>query len=116
MSVTLLHGDCLDLLPTLPAQSVDLVLADLPYAKTGCAWDSLLPLDVLWREYRRVLKPCGAVVLTAAVWLVYALVLHSPINPSFRGRKTALLSVVGVVLMFGTIVAVNLVGGSGGTH
>jgi ABC-type uncharacterized transport system permease subunit len=48
------------------------------------------------------------IVLTLIVWIVYALVLHSPINPSFRGRKTALLSIVGFVLMAGTLVAVQL--------
>jgi site-specific DNA-methyltransferase (adenine-specific) len=63
--VTLLHGDCLALLPTLPAQSVDLVLADLPYGTTDCKWDSVIPLDKLWEQYKRVLKPRGAVVLTA---------------------------------------------------
>ena len=65
MSITLLHGDCLALLPTLPAASVDLVLADLPYGRTDCAWDSVLPLDALWKQYKRLLRPHGAVVLTA---------------------------------------------------
>ena len=51
------------------------------------------------------------VLLTAAVWLVYALVLHSPINPSFRGRKTAMLSILGLALMTGTIVAVQFMPG-----
>lgn len=45
--------------------------------------------------------------LAALVWLVYAVVLHAPINPSFRGRKAAILSVVGFVLMIGTLVAVQ---------
>lgn len=49
------------------------------------------------------------VVLTCAAWVVYALVLHSPINPSFRGRRTAILSVVGLVLMIGIFVAVQFV-------
>jgi ABC-type uncharacterized transport system permease subunit len=49
------------------------------------------------------------VVLALAVWVVYAVVLHSPMNPSFRGRKAAVLSVVGFVLMVGTIVAVQFV-------
>jgi ABC-type uncharacterized transport system permease subunit len=48
------------------------------------------------------------IVLSSGVWLVYALVLHSPINPSFRGRKTAILSVLGVVLMIGVLVVVQL--------
>lgn len=45
--------------------------------------------------------------LGVSAWLVYAIVLHSPINPSFRGRKTAVLSVVGFLLMVGTVVAVE---------
>jgi ABC-type uncharacterized transport system permease subunit len=47
------------------------------------------------------------VLLGVGVWIVYAIVLHSPINPSFRGRKTAILSVIGFVLMVGAIVAVE---------
>jgi ABC-type uncharacterized transport system permease subunit len=47
------------------------------------------------------------IVLALAVWVVYAVVLHSPINPSFRGRRAAVLSVIGFVLMVGTIVAVQ---------
>ena len=54
------------------------------------------------------------IALTAIVWLIYAIVLHAPINPSFRGRKVAVLSVVGFVLMLGTIVTVLLMP-SGGT-
>src|SRR5688572_478514 len=53
------------------------------------------------------------IVLTGIVWLVYAIVLHAPINPSFRGRKVAVLSVVGFVLMLGTIVTVLLLPGGG---
>lgn len=49
------------------------------------------------------------VLLTCAVWVVYALILHAPLNPSFRGRRTALLSIVGLVLMVGTLMAVQLV-------
>ena len=77
-NVTLLHGDCLDLLPTLDAASVDLILADLPYGTTACKWDSVLPLDVLWREYRRVLTPRGAVVLTASQPFTSTLVQSNP--------------------------------------
>ncbi len=51
------------------------------------------------------------VILALAVWVVYALVLHSPINPSFRGRKTAILSILGFVLMVGTVVAVQFMPG-----
>ena len=51
--------------------------------------------------------PLRGVVLALAVWVVYAIVLHAPINPSFRGRKVAVLSMVGFVLMIGAIVAVQ---------
>lgn len=51
------------------------------------------------------------IALTVAVWLVYAIVLHAPINPSFRGRKVAVLSVVGFVLMIGTLAVVLLLPG-----
>lgn len=57
-------GDCLKLLPTIPDKSVDMILCDLPYGTTQNKWDSILPLDQLWRQYRRVCR--GAVVLTAS--------------------------------------------------
>lgn len=59
------------------------------------------PLGADWYTQPKVL-------LTFVAWCVYALVLHSPINPSFRGRRTALLSVVGFVLMIGVLIAVQL--------
>jgi ABC-type uncharacterized transport system permease subunit len=57
--------------------------------------------------------PAMKLVLAIGVWLVYAVVLHAPINPSFRGRKVAVLSVVGFVLMLGAIVTVLLTPGGG---
>jgi len=51
------------------------------------------------------------VLLAVGVWVVYALALHSPINPSFRGRKAAVLSLIGLVLMAGTLVAVQFMPG-----
>jgi site-specific DNA-methyltransferase (adenine-specific)/modification methylase len=61
----LLEGDCLELMKLIPDQSVNLVLCDLPYGTTQNRWDSVIDLTRLWREYRRVLKPNGVVVLTA---------------------------------------------------
>lgn len=99
MNVTLLHGDCLDLLPTLSSGSVDLVLSDWPYGTTACAWDSVIPLDRLWPEIKRVLKPRGAVVLTASqpfttalissnmAWFKYCWVWEKNIPTDFLNAK-----------------------------
>ncbi len=59
-------GDCLDIMPTLEPSSVDMVLADPPYGTTACKWDSVIPLDEMWRELKRVIKPNGAIVMTAS--------------------------------------------------
>lgn len=62
----LMHGDCLELMKAIPDASVDLILCDLPYGTTACKWDSVIPVDTLWLEYRRILSAKGTVVLTAA--------------------------------------------------
>ena len=59
-------GDCLEILPTLEDNSVNLVLVDLPYGTTACKWDSIIPLDDLWKQYNRICKESGAMVFTAA--------------------------------------------------
>lgn len=68
----LFQGDCLELMKQIPDGSVDLVLCDLPYGTTQNKWDSVLPLNQLWQEYKRVSR--GAVVLTAAQPFTSALV------------------------------------------
>lgn len=62
-SIEFHYGDCLSVMANMPDKSVDLVLSDLPYGKTACTWDSRIPLEPLWKEFRRICK--GAVVLTA---------------------------------------------------
>lgn len=64
--ITLLHGDCLELLPTMEAGIIDMVCADPPYGTTACKWDSIIPLKPLWTCLERVIKPCAAVVMTAS--------------------------------------------------
>lgn len=63
---TLYHGDCLEQFKNVEDKSVDLILCDLPYGTTACSWDSIIPLDKLWAEYRRVIKTNCPIVLTAA--------------------------------------------------
>lgn len=62
----LFFGDCLSLLPNIPDNSVDMVLADPPYGTTQCKWDSVIDLSAIWRELERVCKPNAAIVMTAA--------------------------------------------------
>ena len=59
------QGDCLEVMRGIADGSVDMILCDLPYGTTQNKWDSIIPLDRLWRQYRRVLKPKGVVALTA---------------------------------------------------
>ena len=50
----------------LPDNSVDMILADLPYQTTACKWDSIIPFELLWEQYKRIIKDNGAIVLTAS--------------------------------------------------
>lgn len=59
-------GDCLELMPLIVDESIDMILCDLPYGTTACKWDSILPLDKLWNEYNRIIKPDGVILLTAS--------------------------------------------------
>ncbi len=76
--IDLRRGDCLKVMPTLEAGSIDLILADLPYGTTACKWDSVIPFAPLWENYKRLLKPRGAVVLTASQPFTSALVMSNP--------------------------------------
>lgn len=58
-------GDCLEVLPTIEDNSVDMLLVDLPYGTTACKWDSVIPLDKLWKQYNRVCKKNAAMVFTS---------------------------------------------------
>lgn len=75
--VTLHLGDCLEVMGGIPEGSVNLVLCDLPYGTTACAWDSVIPFEPLWGHYKRVLKASAAVVLTASQPFTSALVMSN---------------------------------------
>jgi len=74
----LLHGDCLDLMATIESGSVDMILCDLPYGTTACKWDTVIPFEPLWAQYKRVIKPNGAIVLFGAQPFTSALVMSNP--------------------------------------
>ena len=61
----LYFGDCLEIMPSLQ-EKVELVLTDPPYGTTQCKWDSVIPFDKMWGQLKRVIKPNGAIVMTAA--------------------------------------------------
>lgn len=63
MSIKLLHGDCLELMKDIPDGSIDMILCDLPYGTTRNKWDSIIPLEPLWEQYKRIIKDNGAIVL-----------------------------------------------------
>lgn len=62
-NITLYNGDCLEEMKKIPAKSVDLVLCDLPYGTTSQTWDSIIPMDKLWKEYKRIIKDTGVIAL-----------------------------------------------------
>ncbi|WMJ23470.1 DNA methyltransferase [Paludicola sp. MB14-C6] len=58
--------DCIVGMQQIEDKSIDMILCDLPYGTTDCRWDSIIPFDLLWKEYERIIKDNGAIVLTSA--------------------------------------------------
>lgn len=71
-------GDCLEVMADIPDGSVGLILCDLPYGTTACKWDSVIPFEPLWEQYRRIAKKNAAIVLTASQPFTSALVMSNP--------------------------------------
>ena len=63
MDVNLMQGDCLEKMKDIADGSVDLILTDPPYGTTACKWDSIIPLEPMWEQLKRIIKPNGAIVL-----------------------------------------------------
>jgi len=63
--IQLLQGNCLELMKDIPDKSIDMILCDLPYGTTQNKWDSVIPLDLLWVEYERIIKDNGVIALNA---------------------------------------------------
>ena len=60
------NGNCLELMSDIDDKSIDMILCDLPYGTTACKWDSVIPFEPLWEQYRRIAKKNAAIVLTAS--------------------------------------------------
>lgn len=61
--IEIYNEDCLIGMDRIADKSVDCIICDLPYGSTKCTWDVIIPFDELWKHYRRIIKPNGAIVL-----------------------------------------------------
>ena len=82
--INLMLGDCLERMKEIPDGSVDMILCDLPYGTTACKWDSVIPFEPLWEQYRRVAKRNAAIVLTASQPFTSALVMSNLSNFKYQ--------------------------------
>ena len=73
-----IEGDCIQIMQHIPNDSIDMVLCDLPYGTTQNKWDSLVPLEKLWTEYKRIVKDNGAIVLTSQGIFTAVLIMSQP--------------------------------------
>jgi site-specific DNA-methyltransferase (adenine-specific) len=117
--VRLMLGDCLDVMGEIADGSIEGILADLPYGTTACKWDQVIPFEPLWAHYRRVLRPRGAVVLTASQpftsmlvmsnreWFRYDLIWDKVCTSGFLNAKHSPMRSHESILVFGD---------SGGTY
>lgn len=74
----IIHGDCLEVMQTLPDKSIDCIICDLPYGITACKWDVVIPFEPLWEQYKRIIKPNGAIALFGSQPFTSALVMSNP--------------------------------------
>ena len=72
------NEDCLIGMDRIADASIDCIICDLPYGTTACSWDTIIPFDKLWEQYERIIKPNGAIVLTAQQPFTSALVMSNP--------------------------------------
>jgi site-specific DNA-methyltransferase (adenine-specific) len=78
-----IQGDCLEVMKSIPDGSIDMILCDLPYGTTACKWDSIIPFEPLWEQYKRIIKTGGGgIILTASQPFTTAL-----INSNIRNYK-----------------------------
>ena len=77
-AIKLIQGDCLEVMKSIPDKSIDAIICDLPYGTTACKWDSVIPFEPLWAQYKRIIKDNGAIVLTASQPFTSALVMSNP--------------------------------------
>ena len=75
---SIIHGDCLEVMKDIADKSIDCIICDLPYGITDSKWDSVIPFETLWEQYKRIIKPNGAIVLFGSQPFTSALVMSNP--------------------------------------
>ena len=78
MTIDLRYGDTIEQMKLIPDKSIDFICCDLPYGTTQNKEDIIIPFDKLWEQYERIIKPNGAIVLTASQPFTSALVMSNP--------------------------------------
>ena len=73
-----IQGDCLEVMQELPDKSIDMILCDLPYGTTMNPWDTVIDFKQLWKQYKRIIKGNGAIVLTSQGVFTAQLILSNP--------------------------------------
>src|SRR5574344_146104 len=71
------NEDCLIGMKDIPDKSVDCIICDLPYGTTACKWDTIIPFEPLWTQYKRIIKDNGAIVLFGSQPFTSALVMSN---------------------------------------
>lgn len=71
-------GDCLQLLPEIPDKSIDMILTDLPYGTTACSWDIIIPFELMWLQYERIIKDDGVIALHSSQPFTSKLINSNP--------------------------------------
>ena len=83
MEIDKIHlGDCLELTKEIPDKRIDCIICDLPYGTTACQWDIIIPFDLLWGQYKRIIKDNGAIILFCCQPFTSVLV-----NSNLKGYK-----------------------------
>jgi DNA modification methylase len=71
-------GDCLEVMPTIADNSIDTIIADIPYGSTQCKWDSVIPFEQMWKALKRVSKPSTPIILFGSQPFTSALIMSNP--------------------------------------
>jgi DNA modification methylase len=75
MKKKLMLGDCVERMKEIPDNSIDCVITDLPYGKTRCKWDAVIPFEPMWNEVNRIIKDNGAIGLSVFYTLAFASII-----------------------------------------